>query len=347
VNGDGASDLWLFWGWDFGGAGLVLGPSGRWGRDQDVNFAVDATWRVGPASGGAVADFDTDGFSDAAFYIESTSAGDLGGKVELIRGGEDAGDAGSASAADISIDCSRPYGIAAGDVTGDGLADLLVARGSELDVALLDGQDLPGADGTDCEVLAGTFVVRTIADRDYSEWGNTAAVVGDWTGDGIDDWVGVDSLRSVDHDREGALYLMPGRRDAATLGTAEVESVASASLLGGADLMRLGNLQPRAVADVNGDGALELATTMGTPDARVGLIVPSAQYTGLGGALPREVLRLQDPSGAAITSAPSLGDYDGDGFLDVLVTSQNWGSLLGRTWLVSGAGIPWDDPSAW
>ncbi len=354
VNGDEESDLWLLANDENCAAGLVLGPSDRWGRDQDFTVASDASWygegfRDGFATGGAVVDFDADGFDDAAIYSQSEgSSGEAGGGVYLIRGRAEVTDTRIRSAGDeIFVDCSRPYDISAGDLTGDGIPDLLVARGSDEHVALLDGQDLPAADGAICEVLGGTFVVPTIADHVYTQWGYTAVVVGDWTGDGIGDWVGADATRSVDYDWEGALYVVPGGLDAATLGTVDVESVAAGSLLGGAELVRLGSADPRAVADVNGDGASEVATSMGTSDALAAVILPSAAYEGLGGELPSVFLRLQDPAGAGVTSAPSIGDFDGDAILDVLVTSGPWGDSLGRSWLVRGGGIPWDDPDAW
>ncbi len=344
VNGDGASDLWLFSGSDHGTA-VLLGPSTRWGRDQEVEVAADANWSVG-AFDAAVAEVDADGFSDGAFYsVWSAGTSETRGGIFLVRGGPRVGETPPYSAPDVWIDCPVPYDIAAGDVTGDGFGDILVARGD--DVALLDGLDLPGADGADCDAVGGTFVVPPVGAGGYTSWGFTAAVVGDWTGDGIDDWMGVDDLRSVDHDTEGALYVVPGGPDAGALGIVDVETVAVASLLGGADGTHLGGLRLRAVGDVNGDGALEVATTMDTPDTRIGLILPSARFTGLDGALPRQILRLQAPPGDGIPYAPSLGDYDGDGFLDVLVTSQNWGGNVGRAWLVSGAGIPWGEPGAW
>ncbi len=345
VNGDGASDLWYYSGED-GPVGLFLGPSSRWGRDQVVDVAADAYWRVG-SHGVAVAEFDADGFSDAAFYYQwSWSSGERGGAVHVVLGAPDAGATQGYFEADISMDCAIPYGIAAGDVTGDGLGDLLVARASQQQVVLLDGQDLPGADGGNCDVVGGTFVVPRVAVGDASGWGVTVAVIGDWTGDGIDDWMGEDHRRSVDHYDEGALYVVPGGRDAASLGTVDVETVAEASLLGGADWTTLGGTWLRAVADVNGDGAFEVTTTMDTPDEHVGIILPSAHYAGLGVPLPRQVLRLRDPSGSP-SGISSLGDYDGDGFLDILVVGDPARDFLGRAWLVSGAGIPWDDPSAW
>ncbi len=65
VNGDGAPDLWLLSGPEHG-TGLLLGPSARWSRDQDVEVAADANWSVG-AYDVAVADVDADGFPDGAF----------------------------------------------------------------------------------------------------------------------------------------------------------------------------------------------------------------------------------------------------------------------------------------
>jgi hypothetical protein len=347
VNGDGNPDLWLLSNDEYGAAALLLGPPSRWGHDQNFLSAADVVWfgeayRDGFANPNAAAniDFDQDGFADAAFFSQQVGEDEA---VYLIRGRADVADEPYRYGMDeTKIPCDNVYDVAGGDITGDGVADLVLGRGSIATVTILDGLDLAAADGVDCGDLPGVAVT---GDRISSLFGVT--VVGDWDGDGLDDWVAESSHDSNVEYWDGSLYLFSGASGGAA------GDLAYAQMIGTGERAALGSAYPRAMADLTGDALPEIGTAMlmdsesGTED--VAVVIPSGSYSGLALPVPENTLlfRGSEADERVATAAPSAGDFDGDGVNDILTGGGYWGAQRGREYLILGGDIPWDNPSAW
>ncbi len=346
VDGDGYPDLWLPASDYTGILGLALGPPSRWGLNEDVT-AADVVWfgeayRDGfpnnwhPATD---VDLNSDGRSDGVFFSNGVDTGP--GALYLLYGGPDISSVQDRSAGDSTkIPCAGIFDVAVGDITGDGLPDIVVggdgADGAVRDV-LLDGLDLSNADGADCDALAWTIVdPGSPADMGV-------AVIGDWDGDGYQDWATDVGTASVDYLHEGQISLISGSSTDLAATASEEDSLVFASFLGGMDQGFLGGDYPRSVADLNGDGLPELATALGG-DA---LVIPSGGYAGVDLPLPAATLNLQGADAEGVELSGVLGDFDGDGVQDVLVGGADWNHPIGREYLWLGGEIPWNDPEAW
>ncbi len=347
VDGDGYPDLWLMASDYSGILALALGPASRWSAGKDLT-AADILWygdyyRDGfpnnfyPATD---VDMDGDGLSDAVFFSQ-TDGGDGSGSLYLIYGSADIASTPVRSAADTTkIPCAEAYDVATGDITGDGVPDIVVGRSWGNGDILIDGVDLPTADGVNCDPLARTVVSGP---DDLGSWGNGVAVVGDWDGDGYDDWV-TTSNRWVDYPASGEVYVLSGAATRSAGSASFFPDLIQVSFVDTTADGELGFAYPHAVADLNGDGVAELGTSLEADS----LILPSGRYTGLDQELPTETLDLAGAEGESMgVLGPSAGDFDGDGVTDILAGGSSGNGGLGREYIWLGGGIPWDDPSAW
>lgn len=347
VDGDGHPDLWLLSNDEYGAAALMRGPPDRWGKDLNFVDHADVAWfgeayRDGFAMSKAATDvdFDSDGFQDAAFMSFSDGSGGSDGAVYLVYGGSDVAETRYRYAADETwIPCDSKYDVASGDVTGDGVPDVLLGRGSIDTVTILDGATLSVADGTDCDDLAASGVVLV----ESGSFGHGLAVIGDWDGDGLEDWVAEGGTNSTAYG--GSLLLFSG----APPGGSAMD-LAYAQFVGEVLRTDLGHDYPRALADLTGDGIPEIGTSM-VPDwasdaDSAAVIIPSGRYSGLALPLPENTLLLGGGGLDENVGSTSTGDFDGDGLNDILADSY-WGVGRGRTYLLLGGIIPWDDATAW
>jgi len=328
--GAGAGTLFLV-AWDFNGDGRVdLAAANAFGDTVSLLFGVgDGTFfparRDYPAgdfpAGAAAGDLNHDGILDLVVADGSTT-----GTVSVLLGN-------SHGTFPTHVEypvASNPDAVAIGDFNGDGKPDLAVAIFGGFSVSVLLGNG------------DGTF--QPSVEYAVSDLG-TGIAVGDFNGDGKLDLVialssvpglgagvllgnGDGTFRpEVDYDTgTGATSVAvadfngDGKLDLA-LGTG---NLAVAVLLGNGD----GTFKPHtdyavaagvyaiAVADVNGDGVPDMvvATTVSNDVGGISVLIGNGDGT---------FKAHQDYAGASLANAVAVGDFTGDGILDVAVTRWN------------------------
>jgi hypothetical protein len=195
IDGDGLDDLalgaWSAGGVYSGGEGAVyvLDPGTTTGTVSCTTIAMASMtgeWD-GDRFGSAVAggDFDDDGYSDV--FVSATYGG-LGGRVYGWLG--PVSGAYAATSASVIVDGVEDsfigYDLAVGDVTGDGPADVAIGA-PEMDTWLGNAYVLTGPTTGSMDVAAAASVGSADDATSYSGVGQSVGIIGDWSGDGVDD----------------------------------------------------------------------------------------------------------------------------------------------------------------
>jgi trimeric autotransporter adhesin len=200
--------------------------------------------------------------------------------------------------------------VLAADFNGDGIPDLVVFFGGGISVLLGNGD--------------GTF---TAAPQPPISGGPGAISVGDFNGDGIPDLaVTTDAGYSDEGFSEGSSVLLLGKGDGTfNLGVVNFENaggtVMSNSIVAG---------------DFNGDGKLDLVEASqtigqvgahGNPSNAFLIVLGNGDGTFTAGS---EFASVPPPSPVFPSAAMAVGDFNGDGHLDLAVTNPNLTILLGN-----------------
>ena len=281
VNGDGKPDLVVWGSWNSPGVAVLLGSG-------DGTFLPAVTYDVGagPAFDVAIADVNGDGKPDLIVAVWYTPT-DSYGYVAVLLGN---GDGTFLPAATYRAGLG-PNSVAAADVNGDGIPDLLVANSGPASntVSVLLGN----GDGTFQPAVSygsGGSLPQSIA-------------VADVNGDNKPDLI-VANLGGGDNG-DGAVGVLLGNGD----GTFHL-AVAYDS--GG------GNARGVAIADVDGDGKPDILVTNLLFPGPVGVLLgngdgtfqPTVTY-GSGGYLPISII---------------AADVNGDGNIDLVVLDESGGN---------------------
>lgn len=344
VNGDGFSDVLVgarvypkpYW---RGGRALLFpgSPSGPqatplWraeGTEPEQRFAETV----------ACGDFNGDGFADV--LVGSWMHNNRRGAVWLFLGSKD----GPSRDPDWQVEgdteglCLGYSLCSAGDVNGDGFADVLIGAPFYSEVERRPGRAYV--------FYGGPRGLQPVADWSFtapqraSPLGVAVAGAGDVNGDGLAD-IAVGEPAYYDRDRQTSLTLYPGRVlvfHGSRRGLPRQPSWEALSE------EKLGSAFGRSVSsagDVNGDGYDDLLVAAhkgreeGREEGKVYLFLGSR--AGLE-AQPAWIARGGVPEGRFGWSLSSAGDVDGDGYADVLIGGARFpgpGANLARAFLFRG-----------
>ncbi len=309
VNGDGHDDV-LVGANDAGGYGKAYLHYGSASPNTLADWTLSGA-AYGDGFGSCVAtagDVNGDGYDDVLVGASGSSVGNGAGRVHLYRGGAapdtmaDLAVVGEAYLDEFGSACAT-----AGDVNGDGYADVIVGAGRNDAGGVDAGRAYVFLGGPGMDVVADVVMTGEAAD---DRFGGSVGTAGDMNGDGYDDVLVGALLNDAGAPSAGRAYVY--------FGGAAMDAVPDLVFTGSRELGFLG----RSVAgagDLNGDGYGDVIVGEDNyATAHVYYGGPSADAVAdrtLVGAYAGSAF------GVAVASA---GDVRGDGFPDLIV-----GDILG------------------
>ncbi|MDF1736780.1 MAG: tandem-95 repeat protein, partial [Minwuia sp.] len=353
VNGDGLDDL-LVGAYRFNGqtgsAYVVFGKAdgttvelsdvfnGNGGffirSDQTGQGLGNAISSAGDVNGDGIDDMiigasrdDTGGFDSGAAFVVFGKADTSEVRTSEIRheigGGFIIEGAGNRDGAGISV-------ADAGDVNGDGLADLLVGApfGDQGSAYVVFGKsDNSAIDLNDVEAGIGGFAIT--GSDPLGSIGQSVAGTGDLNGDGLDDIIVGSPLSSSNGTRSGIAHVIYGKADGDTVDLDNFDVSIDGFTIVGATAEDQAGYSVAGVGDFDGDGLDDVAVS--SPSA--GLDGNGITYIVLGTEGVRGNVDLADVEngngGVAIVSngignsVSAVGDMNNDGRADIIMGAQS------------------------
>ena len=379
VNGDGLDDLIIGAnfadsnGLDYTGRSyLVFGKTGSTAVDLSAvaggvgGFVINGQ-AINDGSGlsvSAAGDVNGDGLAD---LIVGASGADPAGGVDAGRSylvfGKTSGTAVALSAVvagtggfvingQAAGDASGTCVSAAGDVNGDGLADLIVGTNGGRSYVVFGKLGTAAVDLGTVAAGVGGFVINAQAAGDSS--GLSVAGAGDLNGDGLADLiVGARLADPAAGADAGQSYVVFGKTSATAVNLSAVAAGAGGFLLNGQSAGDWSGSSVAGAGDVNGDGLADLIIGAPLADPTAGGDQAGRSYVVFGkagtGALNLSDVAsgvggfvingqsARDWSGGSVAAA---GDVNGDGLADLIVGAMAadpaTGVNAGRSYLVFG-----------
>ena len=339
--------------------------AGAWTMDtplssSDASFLGERADSYAGYSVSSAGDVDGDGFGDLVIgAAHDSQVALLAGKVYLVLG-DAAGWSmdSSLTAADASFlgeayhDQAGICVAGAGDLDGDGHADLLIGARGNGEAASNAGQIyvvFGGAGGWIADMPLGSADASFLGEDVDDTAGYSVAGVGDVDGDGFDDALLSGHLSDENGSNAGQAYLVLGRATGWSMDTSL--AAADASFIGEAADDMAGVVVAGA-GDVDADGHQDMLIGA-TYNDEVGTDAGQA-YLVLGGpsgwALDTPLAAVdasfvgESAEDRAASAVASAGDADGDGYDDILVGARgndDAGADAGKVYLLLGGPGSW------
>jgi uncharacterized repeat protein (TIGR01451 family) len=372
VNGDGYADVIVgvpYYNNFFGDAGAVLvflgsalGIVGSSPADAHAPLESDQAGAQLGYSVSTAGDVNGDGYADVIVGAPYYDHGQIDEGAALIFLGSAAGVMGSSPAdAHALLESDQQYAYlgasvsTAGDVNGDGYADVIVGARSYDNGQSNEGAALVFLGSTDGIVGSSPADAHALleSNQDSADLGSSVSTAGDINGDGFADVI--IGARSYDNGQsnEGAALVFLGSA-AGIVGSSPAG--AHALLESDQQLAYLGHSVSTA-GDVNGDGFADVIVGASTYDngqpnegAALVFLGSAAGIEGSGPADAHALLESDQADAQLGVSVSTAGDVNGDGFAEVIVGAgyfdngqPNEGAAL--VFLGSAAGIMGSSPA--
>jgi len=235
----------------------------------------------------------------------------------------------------------------AGDVNGDGYADLIIgAIGNDTNGAnsgmsyVVFGKATPFDDVVPLRSLDGSngFRLGGVASGDRSGWDTTG--VGDVNGDGFDDMITSAIYASPNGPYSGTAYLVFGKATFSDLNLSELDG-SNGFRLSGSAAYDFAGIQTNAAGDINGDGfddfivGAPYASPNGSYSGAGYVVFGKASFAGeLDGNFNLDLGSLNGDQGFSVpglaaydyagTRMDGAGDVNGDGFDDLIISAVGY-----------------------
>jgi hypothetical protein len=352
VNGDGYADLLIGahgYSGSTGRAYLVLGGPGGWQLNEnlanaDAIYTGEGQTDHAAYSVAGAGDVNGDGYADLLIGAWGYSSDT--GRAYLVLGSSDPSSGSpfnldSKAAAIYTGEDTDNYAgdsvAGAGDVNGDGYADLLIGAYGYSNrtgrAYLVLGSSSPSSIG-----LGSADAIYT--GQGVSNYaGSSVAGAGDVNGDGYDDvLIGAPYYDDGGNQYAGRAYLVLGSSSPSSIGLGS----ANATYIGESGSNFAGDSVAGA-GDVNGDGYADLligAYGYSSDIGRAYLVLGYKTVSSIGLGDADAIYTGEDTDNYAGNGVAGAGDVNGDGYADLLIGADGYSSYTGRAYLVLGSSSP-------